>query len=64
MLINSIKTACLILTLQLVHPNGKWLLNANYTESSLSVYRITEMGQNDIAVQREHSFLLLSNGFD
>ncbi len=34
-----------------VHKNGKWLVNANYTEGSVSVHPILENGQIDSMVQ-------------
>lgn len=34
-----------------VHKNGKWLINANYTEGSISVYPISENGMIDPLVQ-------------
>lgn len=37
-----------------VHKNGKWLVNANYTEGSVSVYPILENGTIQPAVQNFH----------
>lgn len=34
-----------------VHKSGKWLVNANYTAGTMSVYRILPQGQLDTAVQ-------------
>lgn len=34
-----------------VHKNGKWLINANYTEAGISVYPILENGKIDSMVQ-------------
>lgn len=37
-----------------VHKNGKWLINGNYTEGSISVYPVSEKGIIDPMVQNFH----------